>query len=166
MKKVHLLLFAVILVLAGCSSNSENTITHLPYQVEKDGRWGLIDWEGNPLIEEEFKHRPSFVIDGMFCVKNSDGMYEFYTAEKKPRQIGEEYLSVGPFTNGLAPVVKKDSRITYINKEGETVIELIKYVATPIVKAWPFNNGIAFVENASRKVGAINTKGEYVIPLI
>lgn len=166
MKKVHLLLFVVILVLAGCSSNSENNITHIPFQTEKDGRWGLIDWEGNPLIEDEFKHRPSVVIDGMFCVKNSDDMYEFYTAEKKTRQIGEEYLSVGPFTNGLAPVVKKDSRITYINKEGKTVIELIKYVETPIVRAWPFNNGIAFVENASGKVGAINTKGEYIIPLI
>ena len=166
MKKVHLLLFVVILVLTGCSSNSENPITHLPFQTEKDGRWGLIDWEGNSLIEDEFKHRPSVVIDGMFCVKNSDDMYEIYTAENKPRQIGEEYLSVGHFANGLAPVVKKDSRITYINKEGKTVIELINYVVTPIVKAWPFNNGIAFVENASGKVGAINTKGEYVIPLI
>ena len=121
MKKVHLLLFVVILVLAGCSSNSENNITHIPFQTEKDGRWGLIDWEGNPLIEDEFKHRPSVVIDGMFCVKNSDDMYEFYTAEKKPRQIGEEYLSVGPFTNGLAPVVKKDSRITPPDNCGELI---------------------------------------------
>lgn len=164
MKKVHLLLFAVILVLAGCGNKSENKITHLPYQVEKDGRWGLIDWEGNPLIEDEFKHRPSAVIDGMFCVKNSNDMYEIYTAEKKPRQIGEEYLSVGPFTNGLAPVVKKDSRITYINKEGEVVIELTKYNDDPIVKAWPFNNGLALVETASGKAGAINSKGKFAIP--
>lgn len=166
MKKVHLLLFAVILVLAGCSSNSENPITHLPFQTEKDGRWGLIDMEGNILLEDEFKHRPSVVIDGMFCVKNSDDMYEIYTAEKKPRQIGEEYLSVGPFTNGLAPVVKKDSRITYINKEGEVVIELTKYNDDPVVKAWSFENGIAIIATASGKGGCINTKGEFVIPPI
>lgn len=166
MKKVHLLLFALILVLAGCSSNSENMITHIPYQVEKDGRWGLIDWEGNPLVEEEFKHRPSVVIDGMFCVKNSDDMYEIYTAEKKPKQIGEEYLSVGPFANGLAPVVKKDSRIIYINKEGKVIIELTKYNDDPIVKAWPFDNGIAIIATASGKVGCINTKGEFVVPPI
>ena len=126
MKKVHLLLFAVILVLTGCSNNSENPITHLPFKTEKDGRWGLIDMEGNILLEDEFKHRPSVVIDGMFCVKNSDGMYELYTAEQKPRQIGEEYLYVGYFANGLAPVVEKDSRITYINKEGKVVIKLTK----------------------------------------
>lgn len=163
MKKVHLLLFAVILVLAGCSSNSENMITHIPFKTEKDGRWGLIDWEGNPLIEDEFKHRPSVVIDGMFCVKNSDDMYEIYTAEKKPRQIGEEYLYVGQFSNGLAPVVEKDSRINYINKEGKSVFELIKYEDDPIVRAYPFSDGIAIVETASGKEGCINTKGKFVI---
>ena len=166
MKKVHLMLFTVILVLASCSSNSENKITHLPYQVEKDGRWGLIDWEGNPLIEEEFKHQPSVVIDGMFCVKNSDDKYEIYTAEKKPKQIGEEYLYVGQFSNGLAPVVEKDSRINYINKEGKSIFELTKYKDAPIVKAEPFYNGIALVETASGKGGAINTKGEFVVPPI
>lgn len=164
MKKVHLWLFAFVLVLTSCSSNSENKITHLPYQLEEDGRWGLIDWEGNPLIEEEFKHRPSAVIDGMFCVKNSDGMYEIYTAEKKPRQIGEEYLYVGHFANNLAPVVKKDSRITYINKDGEVIFELTKYEDDPIEKAYSFENGIAKVKTATGKYGYINTKGEFVIP--
>lgn len=164
MKKVHLLLFAVILVLTGCSSNSENMITHLPFKTEKDGRWGLIDMEGNILIEDEFKSTPSVVIDGRFCVKNSDGLYEFYTAEKKFKQIGEEYLSVGYFSEGLAPVVKKDSRITYINKDGKVVFELIKYKDDPIEEAYPFENGIARVKTASRKYGCINTKGEFVVP--
>lgn len=166
MKKVHLLLFAAILFFASCGNESENKVTHLPYQVEKDGRWGLIDWEGNPLIEEEFKHQPSVVIDGMFCVKNSDGLYEIYTAEKKPKQIGEEYLYVGQFSNGLAPVVKKDSRINYINKQGKSVFELVKYKEDPIVKAELFHNGIALVETASGKGGAINIKGEFVVPPI
>ena len=166
MKKVHLWLFAIVLVLASCSNNSENKITHLPYQLEEDGRWGLIDWEGNPLIEEEFKHRPSAVIDGMFCVRNSDKKYEFYTAEKKPKQIGEEYLSVGHFADGLAPVVKKDSRITYINKEGKVIIELTKYKDDPIIRAHSFKNGIAIIATASGKKGCINTKGEFVVPPI
>jgi len=163
MKKVHLLLFALILVLAGCSSNSENMITHLPFKTEKDGRWGLIDMEGNILIEDEFKTAPSVVIDGRFCVKNSDDLYEFYTAEKKFKQIGEEYLSVGYFSEGLAPVVKKDSRITYINKDGEVVFELTKYKDDPIETAYSFENGIARVTTASGKCGYINTKGEFVV---
>lgn len=163
MKKVHLWLFAVILVLTGCSNNSENQITHLPFQTEEDGRWGLIDMEGNVLIEDEFKSTPSVVIDGRFCVKNSDGLYEFYTAEKKFKQIGEEYLSVGYFSEGLAPVVKKDSRITYINKDGEVVFELTKYKDDPIEVAYPFENGIARVETSSGKSGCINTKGEFVV---
>lgn len=164
MKKVHLWLFAVILVLASCSSNSENQITHLPFQTEEDGRWGLIDMEGNVLIEDEFKSTPSVVIDGCFCVKNSDGLYEFYTAEKKFKQIGEEYLSVGYFSEGLAPVVKKDSRITYINKDGKVVFELTKYKDDPIEEAYPFENGIARVRTASGKSGCINAKGEFVVP--
>lgn len=151
MKKVHFLLFAAILFLTNCSKSETGTITHLPFQTEKDGRWGLIDMEGNILMEDEFKERPSAVIDGMFYVKNSNGMYEFYTAEKKPKQIGEEYLSVGQFVNGIAPVVKKNSHITYIDKEGKTVFELTKYNDDYIQEAYQFNNGIAIVKTASEK---------------
>lgn len=164
MKKVHLLLFAAILFFASCGNESENKVTHLPYQVEKDGRWGLIDIEGNPLIEEEFKKEPSVVVNGMFCVKNSDGLYEFYTAEKDFKQIGDEYLEVGYFSEGLAPVVKKDCRINYINMRGDVVFELTKYKDDPIESACSFENGIALVITASGKQGCINTKGDFIIP--
>ena len=158
-------MFAAILFFASCGNESENKVTHLPYQLEEDGRWGLIDWEGNPLIEEEFENRPSVVINGHFCVENSDGLYEIYTAEKKPIQIGEEYLSVGYFVNDLAPVVKKDSYISYINTKGEEVFKLTKYWDTPIIEAWPYgDNELAKVKTSTEKYGYINTKGEFVIP--
>lgn len=164
MKKMSLLLLMLAMFLfVGCSDSETNQITHLPFKAEKGGRWGLIDWEGNILIEDEFKEMPSAVIENRFCVKNSDGLYEFYTAEKKFKQIGEEYLSVGHFSEGLAPVVKKDSRITYINKDGEVKFELTKYKDDPIETAYSFENGIARVITASGKHGYINTKGEFVV---
>lgn len=134
--------------------------------MEEDGRWGLIDMEGNPLIGDEFKKKPSVAINGMFCVKNSDGLFEFYTAEKDFKQIGDEYLEVGYFSEGLAPVVKKDSRITYINRKGEVIFELTKYKDDPIVSANSFEYGIALIKTASGKEGCINIKGEFVVPPI
>lgn len=164
MKKVHLLALVASFFFLSCGDSQTNQITHIPFQMEKEGRWGLIDMEGNSLIEDEFKNEPSTVINGMFCVKNSDGLYEFYTAEKDFKQIGEEYLEVGYFSEGLAPVVKKDSRINYINKKGKVVFELTKYKDDAIESASSFENGIAIVRTTSGKEGCINTKGEFVIP--
>ena len=115
----------ISIALCGCNGNSivqsEDLVSHVPFQNSKDGRWGLIDFEGNVLIDEEFQNRPSVVMDGMFHVKNEKGLYEIYTADKKFKKIGNEYLSVGDFHSGLAPVVEKGEHVKYINKSGEIV---------------------------------------------
>ena len=65
MKKFNLLALVATLFLLSCSDSQTNVITHLPYQMEEKGRWGLIDMEGNPLIEDEYQIE-----------------YEFYEGEK------------------------------------------------------------------------------------
>lgn len=151
----------------GCGSkDSKDKITHLPYLTEENGRWGLIDLEGNVLIEDEFDNMPSVVVKGHFCVTNSDGLKEIYTAEKDFKQIGEEYLQVGRFSNDLAPVAKYNSHISYINTKGEEIFTLTKYKDEPIEYASSFlSNGLAYVKTAT-SIGVINTSGEFVIPPI
>lgn len=39
--------------------------------------------DGQVLFSEEFKAEPTMVIEDRFMVKNTEGLWEIYTAEKK-----------------------------------------------------------------------------------
>ena len=121
---LNLMVLALITLLSACEKSSTYEATHLPYQADEESRWGLIDWEGNPLIEDEFEEIPSPVVEGRFYVKNRDDLYEFYTAEKKFKKIGGEYISVGVFHDGLAPVVEPNQPISYIHLDGTIAFKL------------------------------------------
>lgn len=161
---VYYPLLALAIIMSACNQNSsKNEETHIPFKIEKDRRWGLIDWEGNPLIEDEFDEKPSVVTEGRFYVKNSDGLYEFYTAEKKFKKIGGEYVRVGAFHDGLAPVVEKNQPVSFIRPDGTVAFifdsykdELVEYVSE-------FREGRAFFKTASGKYGYIDVTGKVVI---
>ena len=157
------MVICLFFLLVSCRQSYDMEVTHLPYKADSEERWGLIDWEGNVLIENEFEEKPSPVINGRFYVKNEDGLYEIYTAEKKFKKIGTEYVYVGHFHDGLAPVVEKDSHITYIDKDGKEIFKLAKYKDEIIQYASIFSEGKAVFVTASEKYGYINTKGEVVI---
>lgn len=144
-------------------STNEYGITHIPFKAEKDSRWGLIDWDGNPLIEDEFDEKPSAVTEGRFYVKNSDGLYEFYTAEKKFKKIGGEYVRVGAFCDGLAPVVEKDQPVCFIRLDGTVAFTLDSYKNELIEAASTFHEGRAAFRTESGKYGYIDVTGKVVI---
>lgn len=156
------------LALFSCESNySEkftDSITHLPFKAEKGERWGLIDWDGNVLIDDEFKHVPTFVSEGMFFVENENGLYELYTAEKKFRKVGNDYVSIGLFSDGLAPVVEPGKPIKYIKTNGETAFDLAEYKGENIKYASMFYEGKALFITENGMRGYVNTKGKVIIP--
>lgn len=165
MKNYKLPLATMLLSLAitSCGGPSSSEIEAVPFKADEDDRWGIIDWEGNVIIEDEFDETPSVVREGLFYIKNKDGEYEFYTADKEFKQVGETYKEVAHFNNGLAPVVKKNERIKFINTDGEVQFELTQHEGKEIVKAYRFNEGRAVIINEDNKYGFINTDGEVVI---
>lgn len=160
----------ISIILLGCKGNGivqgEDLISHVPFQNSKDGRWGLIDFKGNILIDEEFQNRPSSVMDGMFHVKNEEGLYEIYAANKHFKKIGSEYISVGDFHSGLAPVVEKGEPVKYINKYGDIAFELKDYKGEIITAATEFHNGKAAFKISSGNYGFIDTSGKVILPPI
>ena len=54
MKRLLSISLLMMVICSACNRLHENEITHLAFKAEEDSRWGLIDWEGNPLIENEF----------------------------------------------------------------------------------------------------------------
>lgn len=160
---LNLMVLALITLLSACDKSSSYQVTHLPFKADEESRWGLIDFKGNPLIEDEFDLPPSPVVEDRFYVQNSDGLYEFYTAEKKFKKIGKEYVSVGIFQDGLAPVVEKDQPISYIRPDGSVAFTLDRYNDELIVRASTFQDGRAVFMTKSEKCGYINKTGKVVI---
>lgn len=158
-----LFLFVSGLLLSSCRSE-QSPITHLPFKADEDDRWGMISIDGKVLFENEFQERPSAVINGIFTVKNTEGLYEYYTAEAQPKPLNDKaYLSAGAFVEDIAPVVKPEQPISYIRKDGTTAFTLDKYQNKRIVLAVPFSDGLAGFKTQDERFGFIDTKGKVVI---
>jgi hypothetical protein len=166
-KSMKATLFITILAfLCACSQNDKRGITtHLPFKTNESDRWGLIGTDGKILFENEFENEPSVVINGIFYVKNIDGLYEYYTAEKIPQRIGnKEYLYAGSFLEDIAPVAEPEQHISFIHRDGSTAFVLDYYKDEKITEVAEFFNGLARFKTQKNKYGYINTKGEFVIP--
>ncbi|NDV66335.1 WG repeat-containing protein [Bacteroides sp. 224] len=162
MRKV-VYLFILSLCIFACNKQ-ESEITHLAFKRTDSDRWGLISTDGKILFENEFEEEPSFAVNGLFYVRNTEGLYEYYTAEKKPIKVGEEYVSACPFWNEITPVAKPEKPISFINKNGKEVFELTTYKGVAIKSASTFSDGLSRIKTESGLYGYVNTKGEMVIP--
>lgn len=165
MKHILLVFYAVLgLFLAGCGSRAGSEITHLPFKANEDDRWGMIGVDGKVLFENEFENEPSAVHNGIFFVKNADGLYEYYTAEAKPKQINNKaYLAAGAFIEDVAPVVEPEQPISFIHRDGTTAFVLDKYKNDRIVEVMNFSEGLAAFKTHKERHGYINTSGKVVI---
>ena len=144
------------------SQELKSDIDGIPFKSSKNGKWGMLRPDGTILFEEEFKDPPTIARDGRFFIRNRNGICELYTAEEHPERIGDDYISIGEFYNGVAPAVKKNEKISLIDKEGNILCYLEKSGSKPITKIENFHYGYALFE-AGGAVGIINTKGEILL---
>lgn len=151
-------------VMTSCLNEaSENETSYLPFRSSKDGKWGLMGTDGKVLFEEEFKDAPTSAKNGRFMVANGNGIWEIYTAEKKPVKVGEEYIEIADFTADVTPAVKPNEKIKLIDKDGKEKVTLDKVGNKSIVSCYKFSCGVAEIIVEDGKHGAINTKGEVVV---
>lgn len=133
-------LAVALVILCGCTSKEEIKITHYPFIGEPEDRWGLIGTDGKVLIEDEFKEEPSLAVNGMFFV-NSNGKVEMYSIDNPTKPIGDAYKEIAYFVNDLAPCVKANEGIKYIDKRGNVKFEL----PSEYVSANMFINGYSLI---------------------
>lgn len=161
---IKFLFFILVLALYSCnSSEMKSEVDGIPFRSSKDGKWGMLSNKGKVIFEEEFKGCPTVAHNGLFMVKNNEGLWEIYTAEEKTKKIGDEYLSIGDFFADVAPAVKKNGRISLIDKKGKVITTLEKAGKKNISRVHNFEYGYA-VFQAGDNFGVINTKGNIVLP--
>lgn len=163
MKKLWFVLICIF-VLQSCNLINKNQYNiAYPFKEEEKDRWGLIDVNGNILIANEWENEPSISIDGIVLVRNNKGFCEFWTAEEKTKQIGDEYINALPFREDLAAVISKDSICEYIDKEGKVMLSLNKLEGKKVISITLFSEGKAAFKNEDNKWGYIDKKGNVVI---
>lgn len=99
--------------------------------------------------------------DGMFVVKDNDGMYRCYKIDDSKNAFSDgKYSQLGTFgDDGVTFAVKEGKGITIVNKK----FEVVKKLPDNITKTFEFNDGLAaFCKDG--KWGYLDTKGEVAIP--
>lgn len=170
MKKISLLFVLFTVIFLSCDNlnktqtkNNNETLSIIPFSND-NLRFGLVDLNGEVIVDNEWENPSSIAIDGIVSVKNKDGYYEFYTATSNPKKIGVEYKDVTLFSEGLAAVVNEQGFIHYIDVQGNIKFELSDDGKGGLIqKAGAFSEGLARFQNSENLWGFINMEGEIVI---
>lgn len=151
------------LCVASCSTSDQPKPSHIAVKCEKDGRWSMINQNGEFLFQDEFENQPTSVVNGVFVVKEGE-THSIYEAVEKPKVIAEGFQEVGMLNENLMPTVKDAERISIINKKGEQVFVLNPHNGKEIVACTSnFSDGLLSVKDEDGKWGYVNKKGEMVI---
>lgn len=147
------------------SSCKKNPLKYIPFHGE-DEDWGMMTLDGEVLFKDKFENAPTISYNGIFLVKNKDGMWEYYTAEENPKQIGDEYVEATFFSKGgVAVVARKDKCVEVIDRDGEVKFKLDKFDGKTVKSVTMFNDdGLAVVTVDGDKKGVVDEDGEMVLP--
>ncbi len=161
MKKIN---FANSILIAALLSScaSDSSLEGYVVKVDDKDDWGVVNADGDIIVEDFFDEEPSTPYDGMVYVKeqnDNESYYEFYELSEKPEQVGDRYKYVLSFSEGLAAVVKKNKPISYMKKDGSVAFTC----ETSIEEAASFMSGFAPVCNLDNEWGFIDVNGEIVI---
>lgn len=159
---------ALAAAVAACNSSPEAvTPDYLAVKVDKGDGWGFLAPDGEVILADEFKERPSAVVNGLFGVKEGD-FYTLYSIDSKQRAhaICEDLVAAGYLAEGdLIPVVRQRERISVVDRNGDTrfYLEPCKGVETVYAQN-AYYDGRLLVGGSDGKYGYADTSGEYVIP--
>lgn len=134
-------------------------------QVEKDGRTGWIDHNGQVIVPLKYDRTREFS-EEIVAVNQGATLDDFgyeggkwgYCNRKGVEIIPPQFDEVADFKQGLA-AVKKGKKYGYVNAQGKIQIPLRYDYATD------FSEGLAAVE-LKGQWGFINTQGQWAIPAI
>lgn len=147
------------MAVASCGNESH----YIAAQLEGSDLWSIVDLNtGEVIHKDEFKNKPSAIVNDKFCVRNNIGTFEYFTIDNVVKPINKErYLYATSFTdNDVAIVVPAGKGIKLIDGNCNVIASL----NDTITEAKEFSHGYAAVRRYG-KWGYINENGEVVINL-
>lgn len=162
---------ACLPTVTSCSGDGQDLpYEYLAVQENEEGNWSFYSPDGEVLLKDEFKNRPSNVVDGYFFVQ--EGKKELYTLykfdKKKPEAIAEGFKELGYMGEGLIPSVRENERISVLDNKGKVKFTLQPVNGKEVTKCFSrYNEGLLLIGvddgDDKTKYGYINTEGKVVI---
>lgn len=119
---------------------------------DESARIGLMDRKGQLVVPPEFLCAGPSGMAGLYFVEEKPKKWRLYQQDTGP--FGESFAMMGPFSEGLAPVGKKDGwHWGFIDPQGEIVIPMIYLFRSS------FRGDYAYVTNQAREDLAIDKEG-------
>lgn len=148
-----------------CNKQNKKEIL-LPVQKTEGGAWSFINNKGETVGTQEWEFEPSLSIDGIFTVRQEDGLcvYRWDGKEARPIDSLQNLMSVGIYNDGLLPVTPSMQRIKIVDNKGN-----VKFTLDPIDGqeinscADMFSDNLLIVTTIDGKSGVVNSKGEVVV---
>lgn len=165
MNKLLILLLATLL-LSACTKRHGN-VDALAFQAETDAGWGLIGTDGQvQLPAGTLPRQPSAVVNGLFSLPDSTGLYQLYSIRQPDKPIClRRFACIGHFFEETTPRQETpQSPILLIDRQGRTVASTEQYPQYHIVRMHNFSNGRALIVTRDGKYGYMDTRGRLAIP--
>lgn len=142
---------------------------YLAVQESEDGNWSFYSPDGETLFKDEFKNRPSNVVDGYFFVP--EGKKELYTLYKfggRLEPVTEGLKDVGYMGDGLIPAVRENERISLLDGDGKVKFTLQPINGKEVTRcADRYSEGLLGIattdDKGATRWGFVNTEGKVVI---
>jgi hypothetical protein len=126
------------------------------FRVQKGGKAGYINKEGQVVIPITLPAGAGEFSEGLALVKAPDGFYFIDETGKTRFSLGRRCTSVLPFSEGLAAV--GSDKMGYVDTQGREVIK------ARFLMAFSFREGFARAEVAERQDSFIDKTGQIMFP--
>lgn len=147
---------------SSCGKKSGNIIiSHMPVQVDEDGKWGLISRDGTIVLEDEFISEPSPVINDVFYTLDKDGYTVYRLKDGNYQEIAglNNLASVGYMQDNRLPISRKGECISVVDNDGNTIFQLNEIDNIAVKSCRSYSNGIMPVELSDGTTVYIDTDG-------
>lgn len=165
MKLLKIFKTVMLAALVGCtlwSCSEKKGSRYIGVVLDGEEKWSILDTEtGEILCRNDFDYPPEMGDDGLFVVKDNDGMYRCYKIDDSKNPVSKDkYSQLGTFgDDGVTFAVKEGKGITIVNKK----FEVVKKLPDNVTETIRFTEGLApFCKDG--KWGYLDTKGEVAIP--
>lgn len=164
MNRIIILLTISLTLLFPSCSQPDAEVEYFAFRSAKTDFWGMISPEGEVLVDGKFMYAPEYAARGVFLAQEDDGVFGFYTADKKLQRIGNDrYIMAQPFRydDYTAVCREGDMHFTIIDIKGREVASL----PDSIIDIGLFANGVApfMIDDIVPRMGYIDCQGSVVV---
>lgn len=165
LKQMKVIIGAILIaaLITGCSK-TDGKVEAIPCKLKSENSWSLTTPDGAVSALNEYKHRPSALIEGRFWTQNDDGYWELYADDGKQIPVlDKEYRYVSNFYGGRAMVAERDKPVTVIDRDGNELVDFSKVGDQIPTQFNDVKDGLA-VFTVDTVQGVVALTGETVIP--